>query len=373
MSKKLIRNIVLAVVILIVGLVLKNKLSGMATKVEIKEDKTAPLVNVFTASPDTVGLGLELYGKLNAINRVDVLAEVSGSFVAGTRDFLEGKSFRRGEIMIQLDNSEAKANVMSLKGNFINSVLAILPDIKMDYPEDYARFESYYNGLSLSSSFPALPEASGTLEKFLIARGIHNAFYQVKSAEERLAKYSIRAPFDGVVAAANVKRGNLVSPGRTLGTFVGTGDFEIKSAVTLAYADELSVGQKVQFTSPDVAGNWTGTIDRISPVVDGASQSINVIANVRGKDLREGMYLTGAIEGVQVFSALSLPAYMVFDNEYVYTVESDSILKKTKIQVVEWLDDQIIITGITPGTRMVDAPTLKAAAGTIVNTIDNRQ
>ena len=77
MSKKLIRNIVLAVVILIVGLVLKNKLSGMATKVEIKEDKTAPLVNVFTASPDTVGLGLELYGKLNAINRVDVLAEVS--------------------------------------------------------------------------------------------------------------------------------------------------------------------------------------------------------------------------------------------------------------------------------------------------------
>ena len=88
MSKKLIRNIVLAVVILIVGLVLKNKLSGMATKVEIKEDKTAPLVNVFTASPDTVGLGLELYGKLNAINRLDVLSEVSGSFVAGTRDFL---------------------------------------------------------------------------------------------------------------------------------------------------------------------------------------------------------------------------------------------------------------------------------------------
>jgi multidrug efflux pump subunit AcrA (membrane-fusion protein) len=142
--------------------------------------------------------------------------------------------------------------------------------------------------------------------------------------------------------------------------------------VTLAYADELSVGQKVQFTSPDVAGNWTGTIDRISPVVDGASQSINVITNVRGKDLREGMYLTGAIEGVQVFNALSLPAYMVFDNEYVYTVESDSILQKTKIQVVEWLDDQIIITGIASGTRMVDAPTLKAAAGTIVNTIDNR-
>jgi len=83
--------------------------------------------------------------------------------------------------------------------------------------------------------------------------------------------------------------------------------------------------------------------------------------------LREGMYLTGAIEGVEVFDALSLPAYMVFDNEFVYTVENDSILQKTKIQVVEWLDDEIIITGLTPGTTLVDSPTLKAAAGTIVN------
>ena len=49
MNKKLIRNIALAVVILIVGLTVKNKLSGMATKVEIKEDKTAPMVNVFSA------------------------------------------------------------------------------------------------------------------------------------------------------------------------------------------------------------------------------------------------------------------------------------------------------------------------------------
>src|SRR6056300_1464906 len=373
MNKKLIRNIALAVVILIVGLTVKNKLSGMATKVEIKEDKTAPMVNVFTASPDTVGLGLELYGKLNAINRVDVLAEVSGSFVGGTRDFLEGKSFRRGEIMIQLDNSEAKANVMSLKGNFINSVLAILPDIKMDYPEDYARFESYYNGLSLSSTLPALPEAAGTLEKFLIARGIQSAYYQVKSAEERLAKFSIRAPFDGVVAVANVKRGNLVSPGRALGTFVGSGTFEIKSAVTLAYADDLSVGQSVRFTSPDIEGNWTGRIDRISPIVDGASQSINVIATVQGKELREGMYLTGTIEGLTVENAMRVPSYVVFDNEYVYTVENDSVLQKQKIHVVEWLDDSIIITGIEEGTKLVDSPTLKAAAGTIVNAIGNNR
>lgn len=373
MNKKLIRNIVLAVVIIAVGIIVKNSLSDMATKVEIKEDKTTPIVNVFKASPDTVGLALELYGKLNAINRVDLLAEVSGSFVGGNRDFLEGTTFKKGEVMIQLDDAEAEANVMSMKGNFINNILGILPDIKMDYAEDYARFEAYYNGLSLSSALPALPQTTGTLEKFLIARGIQSSYYQVKSAEERLAKFQIKAPFDGVVAVANVKRGNLVSPGRALGSFVGTGEYEIKSAVTLAYSDDLSVGQNITFTSPDVSGSWKGRIDRISPIVDGSSQSINVISNVSGKGLLEGMYLTGAIEGIQVYNALSIPSYMVFDNEYVYTIESDSILQKTKIHVVEWLDDKIIITGIAAGTTMVDAPTLKAASGTIVNTFENKR
>ena len=373
MNIKVIRNIIIAVLILVVGVFVKKTLSGMATKAEIKESKTAPVVNTFTFTPQTVALPLELYGKLNAENRIDLLAEVSGSFVGGDRPFLEGVSFSKGEVMIQLDNAEAKANVMSLKGNFINSIVGILPDIKMDYNESYEAFESYLNALSLSKPLPQLPEATGTLEKFLIARGIQSSYYQVKSAEERLEKFSIRAPFSGVVAAANVKRGNLVSPGRALGTFVGTGAYEVKSAVTLAYADDLTVGQSVHFTSPDIEGNWTGRIDRISPIVDGASQSINVIATVRGKELREGMYLTGTIEGLAVENAMQVPAYVVFDNEYVYTVERDSVLQKKQVHVVEWLDDSIIITGVEEGTKMVDSPTLKAAAGTIVNAIDSKR
>ena len=373
MNKKILRNIVLAVFIIIGGFMVMNILSGMAKKVEIQEDRSAPRVKVFEANPDTVDLSLNLYGKLNAVNRVDLLAEVSGTYQGGTRSFLEGTFFKKGEVLLQLDNAEAEANMKSLKGNYINSILGILPDIKMDYPLDYDRFHSYYESLSLSSTLPVLPEAAGTLEKFLIARGIQSAYFQVKGAEERLAKFSIRAPFNGVVAVANVKLGNVVSPGRVLGTYVGRDSYELKSAITLSYADELQVGQKVRFTSPDVAGTWTGTIDRISPVVDVASQSINVIANVRGNELREGMYLTGAIEGVQVFDALPLPAYMVFDNEYVYTVESDSILQKTKIQVLEWLDDQIIITGIDKGAILIDSPTLSATAGTIVNTFQGEQ
>ncbi len=369
MNFKRVRNTVIAVVILALGLVLKSRLANMATKEEIVENTTPPRVLVHAVQPDTVHVPLTLYGKLNATERVDLLAEVSGVFQGGDRPFLEGTRFAKGEVLVQLNNAEAQANAMSLKGNFINALLGVLPDIKADFPEHFEAFEAYYNGLSLEGSLPALPAASDKLEKFLIARGLSSSFYQVKSAEERLAKFSIRAPFNGVVASALVKKGNLVSPGRALGTFVSDGDFELTSAVTLSYAEELRVGQPVEFTSPDVAGTWSGTIARMSPVVDAASQSVNVIAKVKDAELREGMYLTGKVEDVVVFDALEVPAYMVFDNKYVYTVVSDSLLNKTEIKVVEWFDNKIVIQGLEAGDLLVDAPTLKAASGTRVNAV----
>lgn len=368
MNIKVVRNAIIAVAILFVGIMVSKRLRSMATKAEIVENKMAPTLRVNAVRLDTVALPLDIYGKLNATQRVDLLAEVSGTFKGGDRPFLEGTTFSKGEVMIQLDDAEAKANVMSLKGNFINALLGILPDIKADFSEQYDAFEAYYNAASLEKPLAALPKAEGKLEKFLIARGIQSAYYQVRSAEERLDKFSIEAPFNGVVAATNLKPGNLVSPGRALGTFVGKGTYELHSAVTLTYADRLHVGQEVAFQSPDVAGNWTGKIVRISPVVDAASQSVNIVTEVSGAALREGMYLTGTIQGLDIKGAMKVPAYMVFDNGYVYTVEQDSVLAKTKVRVIEWLDNEIIIQGLKLGQFIVDEPTFKGTAGMIVKT-----
>ena len=363
---KWVKNAIIAVAILAVGLFVSKTLGGMSQKEEIKEDTRKLQVRVLKAQPDTVALPLTVYGRLNAVNRADLLAEVSGTFKSSDRTFMEGTRFSKGETIIRLDDSEARANAMSVKGNFINALLAILPDLNQDYASDYDRFKAYYDACSLEHPLAALPSAEGKLEKFLIARGIQGAFFQAKSAEERLAKFSIKAPFNGVVAAANVKPGNLVSPGRALGTFVNTDSYELRSAVSLGYADQLSLGQEVVFTSPDVAGSWTGRISRIAPVVDAATQSINIITAVRGQKLREGMYLTGAIQGVEVMDALKLPASMVFDNKYMYMIESDSVLAKNEVQVVEWLDNEVIVRGVASGAVLVNEPTLKAAAGLVV-------
>ena len=366
---KRVRNAIIAVLILAVGIIGLKQLGGRSQKGEIKEEKAKMRVRTMMATLDTIDLPLTVYGKLTAAQRADLFAEVTGTFKTGDKPFLEGTSFSKGAIMLQLDDAEAKANAMSAKGNFINALLGVLPDLNQDYSADYDRFLAYYEGTSLNKPLQAMPKAEGKLEKFLIARGIQSAFFAAKSAEERLDKFAVRAPFTGVVAQANVKPGNLVSPGKALGSFVSTSKYELKTAVTLSYADQLALGQEVHFSSPDIEGDWTGTISRIAPVVDAATQSIQVIIAISGDRLREGMYLTGTIDGLQVKNALKIPASMVFDNEFVYTIVQDSVLDKTAVEVVEWLDDEIIIKGLESGTRMVNEPTLKAAAGLVVEPI----
>ena len=363
---KWVKNAIIAIAILVVGIMISGRLKSMATKEEIKVDRRKLEVKVMTANLQSIELPITVYGKLNAAQRTDLLAEVNGTFKGGDHPFLEGRTFKAGEVLIQLDNAEAKANAMSVKGNFINALLGVLPDINQDYSGQYKAFELYYDELSLNTPLSQMPKVEGKLEKFLIARGIQTAYYQAKSSEVRLDKFSIRAPFDGVVAMAGVKLGNLVSPGRALGTFVSTRSYELMTAVTLAYADQLVVGQKVDFTSPDIAGNWEGSIARIAPIVDAATQSINIIVNVDGSTLREGMYLTGTVDGLQVDNALKIPASMVVDNEYIYMVEQDSVLVKNLVTVVEWLDNEIIVKGVEQGALLVNEPTLKAAAGLVV-------
>jgi multidrug efflux pump subunit AcrA (membrane-fusion protein) len=145
--------------------------------------------------------------------------------------------------------------------------------------------------------------------------------------------------------------------------------YELRSAVSLGYADQLGIGQKVTFTSPDVSGSWSGKITRIAPVVDGASQSVSVVVTLQGNKLREGMYLTGQIKGVEVMNALRLPASMVFDNSYVFAIERDSVLAKISVEVVEWLDNEVIVRGIGQGTMLVNEPSLKAASGLVVTPV----
>ena len=197
----------------------------VANKKSFKPRAEKVVKTVFTEVVEngTIPIVVPANGNLVAKNRVELYAEVQGVFRKGSKLFKTGERYNKGETIIRIDASEYGASVQSAKSNLFNELTSIMPDLRLDYPEFFPKWQTYLNDFDMSKPTPQLPEMTSEKEKFFISgRGILTSFYNVKNLEQRLSKYRISAPFSGVLTETLVTEGTLVRSGQKLGEFINT-------------------------------------------------------------------------------------------------------------------------------------------------------
>jgi len=326
-------------------------------KAEIDQTK---IVDTLRVQNRTLSAPLAIQGELVAFDKIDVFSEVSGTLVETARPFKEGSYFPKGSVLIKVDPKEAQLNLFSQKSNLLNAITQLMPDLKIDYPESYRQYLDYIERFELEKPIPSLPEPASKQEKFFIAsRNIYAQYYTIKSAEERLSKYILHAPFSGVVTEAGINPGALVRSGQKLGELMRTGNYELEATVPVRELSYIKPGFAVELRSDDLPGKWTGKVVRISDQVDPGTQTVKVFIGVSGKSLREGMYLKGSISGSRIPDAMVIPKNILEDQKSVYLVQ-DSVLRKREVQVIKEDAERVIVRGLKNGeavlaTRLPDA------------------
>jgi multidrug efflux pump subunit AcrA (membrane-fusion protein) len=363
-------SIILAAVVIVGAFALKNFLAEQKVDKRVAPKGTVTTVETNTVELDTHYVTAPVSGKLMARNRIEIFAEVSGRLQNQAKRFDIGNSFAAGETLISIDDTEFKATVIAQKSEFINNLTTLLSDIKIDFPNEYEKWRSYLTSIEIESSLPKLPAPNSEKEKFFITgRGLYTAYYNIKSAEERLQKYNITAPFTGSVTAAMIKPGTLVRIGQKLGDFIQPGDYEMEVAIPSNWMERVRVGSGVNLTSPDIPGNWTGTIQRIGKKVDENTQSITAYVEVRSMDLIEGMFLEGAIQVDPVYNGTMINRNMINSDQSVFVVR-DGKLAKVSVEVHDFNGDRALISGIEAGENMPKQPIPEAFEGMEVNLKD---
>lgn len=348
MNKNVIltRSLIGAVLILVVAFMISGKLADQAAPPAKNGAHLIKGVVVTQANPTNTPFRLPVYGKIAAYERIELYAEVGGVLENTHPAFLEGNSFSKGQTLLKMENSEAMATTMSMRSNYINTLTQVLPDLKLDYPDLFEEWQNYLVSIDVDQNTPAPPTVSNPQAKiFLTSKGVFSAYHSLKSSEERLSKYHIRAPFDGVVTASNIRPGTLVRIGQPMGTFINPTEYELEISLSLQYLPLLEVGNVVLLHSPDIEGEWKATINRINKGIDASSQTVKAYLRLRGSNLREGMYLNGVLEGVELENVIAIPRRLIFDNNNIWTVV-DSTLMKTPITVVEYSGDTALIRGL---------------------------
>ncbi|MEL6925949.1 MAG: HlyD family efflux transporter periplasmic adaptor subunit, partial [Bacteroidota bacterium] len=288
-------------------------------------EKIVREVQTFPVSNQNITSDLDIQGRLVAFEKMQIFAEVSGRLLETARPFKVGSYFRKGDVLLKIDDSEARLALLSQKANLMNAITNLLPDLQLDYPESLPQWRAYLDQYKVESPIKAFPDPVNDKEKFFIsARNLHTQYYNIKSQEERLSKYIVRAPFGGVLTAVSITPGSLVRSGQPVGELMNNGNYELEATIRLADLAYIKSGSAVSLYSTELDGQWNGRVKRISDQIDPNTQTVIAYIGVTGRGLREGMYLAGKVKGKTIPNAMEIPKTLLVNQDQVLLVENNS-------------------------------------------------
>ena len=366
-------SIVLSILLLVGAVFITKTLIANKNKPKPKFDKIIKTVFVKEVLNSEVPIVITTSGTLTAKNKIDLYAEVQGVLKSAVKDFKAGTPYYKGQTLVTINSDEFYASLQSQKSNLFNLITSILPDIRLDYPIEFEKWQSYLNDYDLNKSTPKLPQITSDKEKYFISgRGITSAYFNVKNLEVKLAKYRLRAPYTGILTEALVTPGSLVRVGQKLGEFIDPSVYEMEVSVNVADSDFLIKGKKVVLYNLDKTKEFAGIVTRINGKVDVSSQTIKAYIQVTDKRLKEGMYLEANLSAKSESSAIEVSRKLLVDNKQLYVVR-DSVLELIDIDPVYFSAENVVIKGIANGTLLISKPIPGAYQGMPVKIFEDKQ
>jgi multidrug efflux pump subunit AcrA (membrane-fusion protein) len=343
-----------------------------ASQKKAPESKKAPVAKKYVQTKPVQYEDIQTYvtafGRVETAQSLDLLSEVSGRMYEGNIRLKSGENFKKGTLLFYVDDTEASLNLKSQKSNFLRDIAAILPDLKIDYSDNFNAWEKYFASIDIDKRLPELPETQSDKEKtFLATRGIFSTFYTIKSAEERLRKHRYYAPFDGSISEVTMESGAFINPGTKIGTIIRTGLHELRVAVETRDIPWVQVGAPADIYSSETQQQWVGQVARISDFVNQNTQSVDVYLTINpGKQkIYDGQFLQSAIPASKVKDGMMIPRNVLYNTNEVFVVE-DTLLKTKQVFVHRTMDENVIVSGLDEGADLVVEPLVNAHNNMVV-------
>ena len=296
---------------------------------------------------------VEASGQLKSKHTFDMYSEVTGVLKASGKEFRTGNKFRKGELMIQIEDSEVKAQLYSQRSDFQNLITSLLPDIKIEFPSEFTKWEDYLTSFEIERSIKVLPKLSSKKEKYFVSgKKVFTQYYSIKNLEARYAKYNLRAPFNGIVTETSLKPGGLVRSGQKMGVFSNMDTFELEVSVKASDSEYVKIGNHVNISSSDKKQSWDGKVVRINGAIDLNSQTVSVFVETKGKGLKAGMYLDVEMESTPLDHATLISRNILHNNTFVYLVK-DSTLVEFEINPVKFNEKSVMVNNLHEGDLLV--------------------
>lgn len=317
-----------------------------------------PVVRVAVVERGEQKFEITGFGRLQSAYPIALAAEATGTVMAGTVPFRDGQTFRKGDLLLKIDERQTKFDLMTAKSQFLNALANLLSELKVEFPDIYPQWQSYFDAFTFEASLKELPQTgNGRLKLFLARFNIYQLYFSAKKLEVNFEKHFIRAPYNGVIVAAAVRPGGNVRNGTMLGNIISTDALEVEVPMRVEELRWISKGSEVSLeASGESCNGCTGKVVRIGQAVDAQTETVPVFIKVTGDPANlppEGQFINVTFAAQSIPNAVRVPEKSVMNNRFVYLIRN-SALSRLPVDIMHHGENEIIINGaIANGDTLV--------------------
>lgn len=369
------------------GFLLIGVMGSLRPKIEPKEVTLAPPAVFYSVvDPKPVTLNVHAQGEVRPRTDINLTAEVSGRIVRTSEAFVAGGAFKKGDLLVKLEDADYRVGVAAAKARMAQSEeLLRREEAEAELAKrDYEALGREGEASELTLRKPQLAQARAAFDA---AKADYNG------ALLNLQRTELRAPFDGRVRERLAGEGQFIAPGAAIGRIFSTDIAEVR--LPLADGDLAKLGISLAFNetkenpgpkatlSATIGGEhheWPARIARTDGAFDPGTRQVGAIAVVddpygagasNGAPLAAGLFVDAVIEGKALDRGVVLPRTSLFGRSTVYVIGAEDRISAREVVVLAADRDTITISGgLEAGERVVTSPLRGAKGGDKVTPTD---
>ncbi len=309
---------------------------------KLDTNKKIPLITTLTIENKEFIHYLELQGNVQTKKNVLVYPEVPGQLV--NVYVKEGQKVAKGQALGRIDDGGMSNQLAQLEAN---AELA---------KTTYERQKRLWD------------QKIGSEIQYLQTKTNYEAqTFAVSNLRKSIGKYTVRAPFSGIIDDVIKEQGTVVSPGPGAEIFriVNLGNMYIETDVPESFISSVKKGKKVEVDFPILGKELQSEVRQAGNFINPANRTFKVEIGVPNKDgnIKPNLTAKLKINDYTNPSAILIPQSIISENskgeQYVYVVENvnknKGFAKQAIIKTGKTQDDKIeVLDGLKKGMLVIN-------------------
>ena len=145
------------ILILTIAYFASSLILSLKEKDENSLTETEKLVSVVIVNNTANPVEITTDGRIKSLNKIEIFSEVQGKINFNNNKFKQGANFKRGEVIISINAEEFLSSVKQARSELQNIIAKVLPDIKMDFSNNFSNWDQYFKNFDVNKNISDLP------------------------------------------------------------------------------------------------------------------------------------------------------------------------------------------------------------------------